>query len=142
MIGIGPAASAAMMQGLQSLLDNDAAAGTCELYKGTRVATAGAAADAAELLSTIYLAKPCGSVPTSGINAGALVLSTSPDAQLLRDGAPTWARFRAGDSSFAFDCDARLTGAADTGQEVVIAAAALLAGAFVRLTNASKFTAE
>jgi hypothetical protein len=124
------------MTGLLALLDNAAGNATYEIYKGTRPAS-GAAPGGGDLLTTVPLGKPVGSVATTGVNAGLLVLAPSGDGQLLISGAPTWARLRAADGTFVRDLAVRLVGDADTGQELVIASAGLLAGAFVRISSGS-----
>ncbi|MGY8903706.1 MAG: hypothetical protein ACKVIH_04065 [Burkholderiales bacterium] len=129
MIEIAAAAGEAMMQGLLERLDSHASAATCALYQGTRPPAGQDPASPTDLLATLVLAKPSGSVNSSGT----FTLATSADGQLVRSGAPTWARLRTGNGSFVLDCDARLLADAETGQEIVIAATALLAGAFVRL---------
>lgn len=64
-----------------------------------------------------------------------LVLAQSAEGQLVSGGAPEWARAYATDGAWMFDCDARLDGAADNGEELVVAAPALYPGAFVRISG-------
>ena len=126
MIAASGALSSAMMMGLVNLLGSTAAA---TLYPGTRPAAGNGSPSAA--LCVIPLANPAGLVDM----AGDLVLAPSGDGQLLSSATPTWARLHGTGGAWVLDCDVRLTGDADAGQEVVIDAPALYAGAFVRLAS-------
>jgi len=80
----------------------------------------------------VYLAEPAGTVQANGD----LVLTTGIDSVLLMSAAPTWARVLDGNEVQLFDCDARVSTAANTGQEIVIAApGGLYAGALVRIQS-------
>lgn len=134
MIAASTALSGNMMEALRVTLDTGGA-GSVHLYAGTRPDPGDAAPGA--LVASCALADPCGTVD----NAGALLLATSADGQIQTGSAPTWARLLNGSGAWVLDCDARLSGDADTGQELVIAATVVYPGAFLRIASGS-FTAR
>lgn len=138
MIGLTPATNAALMAALIARLDAGGAA-YCQPFGGVRPATGGAAATSA--ICTITLALPCGALdPVTGAMVLAATDNLGSNGQILNAVAPTWVRFYTTDGSMVMDLDARLVGAPDLGQEVVLAATALNVGAFIRLASGG-FTA-
>ena len=126
MIAASTTLSANMMVALLTTLGS---AATVTLYPGTRPAP-GATAVAAPV-AVCVLATPAGVVDVHG----ELVLSASADGQLTGSATPTWARIIGTGGAWVLDCDARLSAEADTGQEIVVAAPAMYAGAFVRIAS-------
>lgn len=129
MIAVSPAASAAMMQALGTLLDG----ASVSLYAGTRPAPGGTVTT---LVATCALPAPCGSV-----GSGDLVLLASAQGQIVSASAPTWARLFTAGGAWVLDCDVRLVGDANAGQELVIDAPALYPGAFL-VIGSGAFTAR
>lgn len=126
MIVAGTSLASAMMMALRTTLGGEA---TITLYPGVRPAP-GVAAGVAPI-AVCALANPAGEVDM----AGDFLLAPSEDAQLTSSSVPTWARFHGTGGAWVMDCDARLNTEADAGQEIVIAAPALYAGAFVRIAS-------
>lgn len=138
MVGMTPATNAALMAALIARLDAGDAA-YCKPFGGVRPATGGAADDAA--ICTITLVSPCGVVdPVTGAMVLAATDNLGSNGQILNAAAPTWVRFYQANNDIVMDLDARLAGAADLGEEVVLAATALNVGAFLRLASGG-FTA-
>jgi hypothetical protein len=130
MIASSPALSAAFMAALLQALGTG---GKAILYAGARPAPGGTAPAA---LGQVLFADIPGE-----IDAGALVLAPGPVAVALGNGAPTWARVLSGSGAWLFDCDARMGGATDTGQELVIGSGtALQAGVSIQILS-GQFTA-
>ena len=67
--------------------------------------------------------------------AGELVIAPGPVSVALLPTAPVWARVTNGEEVFLFDCDCRMTGAADTGQELVLSGTALQAGVALQILS-------
>lgn len=129
MIEVLAAGNAGLMGGLLDRMGQGGAA-RVRLYTGARPAAANA--PTGNLIAVVYLAEPAGYVHTDGD----LVLATGVDSTLLLSAAPTWARVFDGNENQLFDCDARLSPDADTGQEIVVAApAGLYAGALLRIQS-------
>lgn len=129
MIEVVAAGNAGMMAGLLDRMGFGGAA-RVRLYTGARPAASAAATG--NLVAVVYLDEPAGTVQANGD----LLLSVGIDSNLLLSSAPTWARVFDGSDAHLFDCDARVSTAADTGQEIVVAApAGLYAGALVRIQS-------
>lgn len=129
MIEVVAAGSAGLMAGLRDRMGAGGAA-RVRLYTGTRPLAS--AEPTGSLVAVAYLAEPAGTVDANGD----LILSTGVDSTLLLGSAPTWARVSDGNDVQLFDCDARLSTAANTGQEIVVVApAGLYAGALVRIQS-------
>lgn len=122
------AASPTLAEAMLSAVATAMAGGSVMLFASTRPAAGDSPATAA--LTTLVLPTPAGVVGT-----GALTLASSEEGQLLAAGSPVWARVYSSAGAWLFDCDARLTGDADTGQEIVLTAPAVYPGAFVRITG-------
>jgi hypothetical protein len=71
------------------------------------------------LVALILLADLAGVIDGT---TGDLILSIGAETTVLLGTTPTWARVFSGEDQQLFDCDARLSTGADTGQELVIAA--------------------
>ncbi len=127
-VAVGIAGSAAMMSGLLSALDS-AGPARVYLYAGTRPAIG--QAPSGSLVATCLLASPAGVVSVGG----ALQLAAGPQALVLDASTPTWARVCTGADQFLFDVDARLAGAPNAGQELVVQANALLATALLSIAS-------
>lgn len=69
----------------------------CEIYDGDQPAAGGAATN---LLVKVTLVEPLGSLAS-----GALIITPTPEAIILRSGIGTWARFFNGNGDAAWDCD-------------------------------------
>lgn len=129
MIEVVDAGNVGLMAGL---LDRMGAGGAARLRLYTGARPAASNAPSGSLVAVVYLAEPAGTVQANGD----LVLTTGIDSVLLMSAAPTWARVLDGNEVQLFDCDARVSTAANTGQEIVIAApAGLYAGALVRIQS-------
>ena len=127
------------MGALIALLDAGTGAGYCRPFGGVRPATGGAPSGAP--ICTITLAEPCGTVdPVTGAMVLTATDNLGANGQILKAVTPTWVRFYQADSTVLMDLDARLVGAPDLGQEVVLSATALNIGAFLRLASGG-FTA-
>lgn len=125
MIASSTTLSAAFMGALLQALGTGAKA---VLYTGARPAP-GATAPAP--IGQVLFADIPGAVV-----GGALVLDPGPVAVALSNGAPTWARVFSGSDAWLFDCDARMGGATDAGQELVIGTgAALQAGVSIQILS-------
>ena len=129
MIEVVAAGSAGLMAGLLDKMGEGGAA-RVRLYSGVRPATN--AAPVSAIIALVLLDEPAGAVDINGD----LVLTPGVESVLLQSTAPTWARISNGNDTHLFDCDARVSTDADTGQEVVIAApAGLYAGALVQIQS-------
>jgi hypothetical protein len=129
MIAASARASTALMTGLLSALDAGGPA-TVTLYATPRPA-AGAAPTGATV-ATLTLATPAGTVNAT---TGQLEVAQSTAGQVLVSDTPTWARVRDNGGAWLFDCDVRLNGQTDTGQELLIDATTLFIGGFVRIAS-------
>lgn len=129
MIEVVAAGNAGMMAGLLDRMGFGGAA-RIRLYTGSRPAASDP--PSGSLVSVVYLAEPAGVVQVNGD----LLLTTGVDSTLLMGSAPTWARVFDGNDVQLFDCDARISTAPDTGQEIVVAApAGMFPGAFLRIQS-------
>lgn len=129
MIEVVAAGNAGLMAGLLDRMGQGGAA-RIRLYTGSRPAAADA--PTGSLISLVYLAEPAGVVQVNGD----LLLSVGVDSTLLLGSAPTWARVFDGNETQLFDCDARLSTDANTGQEIVVAVpSGLYAGALMRIQS-------
>lgn len=130
MIEVVPAGNAALMQ---SLLDrmNTGGAARVRLFGGTRPLAS--AEPGSPLVALVLLADLAGVIegPT-----GDLILSIGADTTVVLGTAPEWARVYSGEDQQLFDCDARLSSATDTGQELVLDAPdGFYAGAILRIQS-------
>lgn len=115
---------------MTALLARMAAGGAARarLYAGARPASG--AAHAQDLVGLVLFADVAGEVV-----AGELVIAPGPVSVALSPAAPVWARVTNGDEVFLFDCDCRLSGVADTGQELVLSGTALQAGVALQILS-------
>lgn len=129
MIVASPALARAMLigPGLVAALGADA---TVAIFDSLKPAAGQAPAGAAQ--ATLALAS---SVGTWDDADAWLILAQGAEGQLVSRGVPVWARAYASDGTWMFDCDARLQGDPDNGEELVITAPALYPGAFVRIAG-------
>jgi hypothetical protein len=112
---------------MSGLLDKMGQGGAARvrLYAGVRPSTA-------TLVSVVYLAEPAGTINAQG----SLALVPGIESAVLNSTTPTWARVSNGSEEHLFDCDARLSTAADTGQEIVVAApSGFFAGALLQIQS-------
>lgn len=109
-----------MMAGLLDRMSG----GRVAVYSGTRPSTA-------TLVATVYLAEPAGAVGVGGD----LVLAVGIQSAVVNAATPSWGRVSNGLGEHLFDCDVRLSSAADTGQEIVLATATLAVGALVQIQS-------
>jgi hypothetical protein len=121
--------SSYIMAGLRDAIDSGTAAGYVEFYDGTRPADGGT--PTGSLISLAALADPCGIVD----GAGALQFSAGVTGPVLVVSMPTWARIYSSAANRVIDCACRSNAAADLGEELVVDAAALAAGASLRILS-------
>jgi hypothetical protein len=77
-------------------------------------------------------AEPAGTINSTG----SLVLTVGIESAVLAGVTPTWARVLNGNEEQLFDCDARLSSSADTGQELVVQApSGFYAGALLQIQS-------
>lgn len=124
-------ASVYLMSGLRDAIDSGTAAGYVEFYDGTRPADG--ATPTGSLIALVALADPCGTVDA----AGALQFAAGTSGVVLVFNMPTWARVFSSAANRVIDCACRSNLAADLGEELVIDAAALAAGASLRVLSGS-----
>lgn len=130
MIEVVQAGNAALMQGLLDRI-NTGGAGRVRLYGGTRPLAS--AEPSSPLVALVLLADLAGVID---VTTGDLLLAVGAETVVLLGAAPTWARVFSGEDQHVFDCDARLSTAANTGQEIVVAApAGFYAGALLRIQS-------
>jgi len=98
-IGIVVAVRNSRAEEIIAALDAAATDGQLHIYKGTRPAT-GAAPGGGDLLATLDLSDPCGTV-----SAGVLTFSAIESSNGLASGLPTWGRFSDGDGNAKLDGD-------------------------------------
>lgn len=127
-MNLSSAVAGSMMTVLRDAIDSGALGGVVTLYNGTRPAT-GASAAGCTVVAACTLGKPCGTVD----GAGVLNLAPGQAGVVQAALAPQWARITTSAGAFVADCDARLTGDPDTGQQIVVDAPALVVGAYVAL---------
>lgn len=130
MIEVVPAGNAGLMQGLLDRM-NIGGAARIRLYGGSRPPAL--TAPSSPLVALVLLADLAGIIdgPT-----GDLLLTPGAETTVSVGTAPTWARVESGEGQQLFDCDARLSTALDTGQEIVVAApAGFFAGALLRIQS-------
>ncbi|MBY0464410.1 MAG: hypothetical protein K2W33_05660 [Burkholderiales bacterium] len=127
MIEVVAAGNAGLMTGLRDRMGQGGAA-RARLYSGTRSPT-----PSTPLIALVLFADVTGIIdPTTGD----LLVAEGVECLLLQSTAPTWAQVFNGNDEHLFNCDARTTADADTGQELVIAApAGLYAGALVKIQS-------
>lgn len=134
MIKISTDLNAAMMQAVISRI-GVAGAGFVKLYPAPRAANL-ATAPANASVCTMTLALPCG---ITNATTGALEFTATDNVGVngqITSATPfTWARLFDGSGVAVQDCDARLSSAADAGQELVIGATAVFVGAFLRIAS-------
>ena len=130
MIEVVPAGNTGLMQGLLDRMNSGGAA-RIRLYGGSRPPAL--TAPSSPLVALVLLADLAGIIdgPT-----GDLLLTPGAETTVSVGTAPTWARVENGEGQQLFDCDARLSTAPDTGQEIVVAApAGFFAGARLRIQS-------
>ncbi len=129
MIVASPALARAMLTGpgLVAALGTSA---TVAIFDSSKPAAGDAPAGPAQAI--VVLAATAGTWDDASAR---LILAQSAEGQLVSGGGPVWARAYATDGAWMFDCDARLDGAADNGEELVVAAPALYPGAFMRISG-------
>ena len=118
------------MAGLLDRMGQGGAA-RAHIYGGARQALG--SVPSTPLLCVAFFADIAGTVNA----AGALVLASGAESAIILPGTPTWARIYSGNMDHLFDCDVRLSSAADAGQELVVYAVTLYAGALVRILSGS-----
>lgn len=130
MIEVVKDGNAALMQGLLDRMNSGGAA-RVRLYGGSRPTASTPAS--APLVALVLLADMAGTISATN---GDLVLGVGSDTVVLIGSSITWARVFNGDEEHLFDCDARLSTATDTGQElVVVAPDGFYAGALLRIQS-------
>lgn len=122
-----PVGNAGLMGGMLDRMGQGGAA-RARLYAGTRGPT-----PSTPLVAVVLFADMAGTIDP---DTGDLLLSAGAQCPLLQSTAPTWAQVFNGNDEHLFDCDARTTADADTGQELVVAApAGVYAGALVQIQS-------
>lgn len=102
-----------------------------KFYAGTRP-SAGAAIGANVLIATCALQRPAGTID----GAGVLNIAMSPTlGTVLVATMPNWARISDSAETFVLDADVRSSSATDIGEEIVIDAATLAAGALLDVVS-------
>lgn len=130
MIEVAAQGNVGLMVGMLDKMGQGGAA-RARLYTGLR-------GDTSTLVAVVYFADVAGAVNAT---TGALELAVGVESLVQNSTAPTWARVSNGNEQHLFDCDARLSTTADTGQELVITApSGFYAGASVQITSGA-FTA-
>lgn len=129
MIEVVAAGNTGLMAGLLDKMGQGGAS-RIRLYSGTRPAANAAATGT--LVSVVYLAEPAGVIQANGD----LLLTVGIESSVLSATAPTWARVFNGEEEQLFDCDARLSTGANTGQELVVQApSGFYAGALLQVQS-------
>lgn len=128
---VSPFGSAYIMAGMRDAIDSGTAAGYVEFYDGVRPADGGT--PTGSLIALVPLADPCGTVD----GAGALQFAAGATGAVLVLNMPTWGRVFSSAANRVVDCACRSNTAPDLGEELVIDAAALLAGASLRILSGS-----
>lgn len=127
MIEVMPVGNAGLMSGMLDRMGQGGAA-RARLYSGSRSPT-----PSTPLIALVLFADAAGTIDPV---TGDLQVTDGVESLLLQSTAPTWAQVFNGNDEHLFDCDARVSTDADTGQEVVIAApAGLYAGALVQIQS-------
>lgn len=133
MLGLDVSTNTALMTAFLTRLDS-AGAGACHFFGGVRPATG--AAPPSPVVSVVTLGFPSGTINGT---TGAFEFTPTSDAgdngQVVSGTQPTWARFFDGAGAFVMDADVRLSGATDTGQEIIVSVATTYTGAFFRLSG-------
>ena len=130
MIEVVPAGNAGLMQGLLDRMNSGGAA-RIKLYGGSRPSAL--TAPSSPIVALVLLADVAGTIdgPT-----GDLLLTPGAETTVGVGTAPAWARVENGSGEHLFDCDARLSTAPATGQEIVVVApAGFFAGALLRIQS-------
>lgn len=128
MIEVVSAGNSALMSGLLDSMNSGGAA-RVRLYSGARPAAS--ASPSVPLVAQVLFADIAGTIAVNGD----LQISAGVPSLLLQSTVPTWGRVFNGNDEHLFDCDVRLSGAADTGQEIVIATSGTIAGALVQILS-------
>lgn len=132
MIEVVKGGNAGLMLGLLDRI-NTGGAGRVQLYAGSRPSAG--ASPSSTLVALLLFADLAGTLDSS---TGDLLLSQGAESVVLVGTAPTWARVSSGENEHLFDCDARLSTAPDTGQELVVEApAGFYTGAIIRILSGS-----
>lgn len=129
--GVTLTAAAPALQAWAALINAAGGLQRLEVFASTRPATGGTPATGPMFTAAL---------PTSPatVAAGVLTLAApGPSALVIADGPPVWARFYGGDGAALFDWGARLSSDPDAGEEVVVLAPVLAAGAIVRVSVGS-----
>ena len=103
-IGLALSLRNARLAAVVATIDAGDDPGRLMLYKGTRPATGGAPG-AGDLLASLELANPSGSIDAAVLTFAAVANQTAGAA-----GIPTWARFVSSDYSQVLDADVGITG--------------------------------
>ncbi len=121
MIEVAPTMNAAVMA---AWIDRMGVDGHCYVFGGVRAANIGTAPAGAPVC-VIALPTPVGTVNgTTGAFDLAETDNVGSSGQITNAVPPTWARFYDDAGTALFDMDARLVGATDNGEELVLAATA------------------
>ena len=123
MIEVAQAGNAGLMGGMLDRMGFGGAARVA-VYSSTRP-------DTATLVTTIYLAEPAGTI----LPNGDLSLVPGVQSAVVNASTPKWGRVLNGQGDHLFDCDVRLSGAANTGQEIVLDTPSLAVGALVQIQS-------
>lgn len=130
MIEVVKGGNAGLMLGLLDRI-NTGGAGRVQLYAGSRPSAS--ASPSGTLVALLLFADLAGTIDSS---TGDLLLAQGAESVVLVGTAPTWARVSSGNNEHLFDCDARLSTAPDTGQELVVEApAGFYTGAIIRILS-------
>lgn len=123
MIEVQAAGNSGMMAGILDKL-GQGGAGRVSLYSSARP-------DTSTLVATVYMAEPAGTLQINGD----LLLVPGVQSVVVHASVPVWGQVLNGAGEALFKCDVRLSGAADTGQELVIAATGVVVGALVQIQS-------
>jgi hypothetical protein len=122
-------AAGLMALGLKTAIDAGGAAGYVKFYDGSRPSPGGTPTGA--LVVTCPLAYPCGSVDGSGN----LIFTAGTEGLVGVTSTPTWARIFRSDDTRVADCSCRLSSDPDTGEEIVLDAPSVYAGAYIKIAG-------
>lgn len=134
MIEVAPTMNAAVMAAWGARMG---AAAKCYVFGGVRAANVGTAPAGAPVC-IIELDNPAGTVNgTTGNFDWAESNNVGSNGQITNAVTPTWARFYDDAGIALCDMDARLVGATNNGEEVILAATGVNVGAFIRIVGGS-----
>jgi hypothetical protein len=134
MIKISTDMNAVMMQAMADRIDA-AGLGYVKLYPAPRAANLSTTPAGASVCKMV-LASPCATINgTTGAFEFVATDNAGVNGQITNATPFTWARAFDGADNPVQDFDARLSGAADAGQELVIATTATFVGAFLRIAS-------